>query len=62
MVFKKKFQAISYRTGKKLSGRFSTLNSVFRKFPKERKAFNRVMAFNRRTGRRITNVRQIRRR
>ncbi len=52
--------AFSYRDGKRL-GRFNSLQQVFKRFPSERKAFQRVMAFNRKTGKRVTNIEQIKR-
>ena len=53
-----KFVAFSYISGRRL-GRFNSLAGVFKKFPKERKAFNTVKRFNRRTGLRINTIRQI---
>ncbi len=50
--------AFSYRDGKRL-GKFNSLQEVFKKFPSERKAFQRVMTFNRKTGKRVTNIEQI---
>ncbi len=53
-----KRQAFSYRDGRSL-GRFDSLQAVFKRFPSERKAFQRVMKFNRMTGKRVTNIEQI---
>ena len=53
-----KFTAFSYVTGRRL-GRFNTLTGVFDKFPKERKAFNQVKVFNKRTGLNVTTTKQI---
>ncbi len=48
----------SYKDGRRL-GNFKTQKEAFKKFPSERKAFNKVMRFNRKTGKNITTVKQI---
>ncbi len=52
--------AFSYVTGKKLPGKFSSLKDVFRKFPKEKKAFDKVKRFNKKFNTGITSTRQLR--
>lgn len=56
----KKFTAFSYINGRRL-GQFNSLQRVFKKFPKERVAFNKVKSFNRSRKRRFTTTNQIRR-
>lgn len=51
--------ALSYITGKKLPGRFNTLKDVFKKFPKEKKAFDKVKRFNKKFDTNITTTRQL---
>lgn len=53
------FSFFSYVNGRKL-GSFSNMQQVFRKHPRERKAFKKVQTFNKRTGLNIKTVRQIR--
>lgn len=53
-----KFIAFSYVDGRRL-GKFSTLTSVFKRFPRERTAFKQVKRFSKNTGRRVTTLRQI---
>lgn len=50
--------AFSYRDGRSL-GKFNSLEEVFKKFPSEKKAFNRVMEFRRKTGIQVNNINQI---
>lgn len=52
--------AFSYRDGKRL-GKFTSLEAVFKKFPSERKAFNRVMTFRRKTGKQVNSIEEIKR-
>ncbi len=52
--------AFSYRDGRRL-GKFSSLQEVFKKFPSERKAFQRVMTFRRKTGKQVNNIEEIKR-
>jgi len=52
--------AFSYITGRKLSGRFASLKDVFKKFPKEKDAFDRVKRFNKDFDTKITSLRQVR--
>ncbi len=58
MVMKRKFTALSYKSGRRL-GKFSSLKEVFKKFPSEKVAFDKVKRFNRKTGRMITTTKQI---
>lgn len=51
--------AFSYITGKKLPGRFSSLKDVFKKFPREKKAFDKVKRFNKKFDTNITTTRQL---
>ena len=51
--------AFSYVTGKKLPGRFSSLKDVFKKFPQEKKAFDKVKRFNKKFNTNITTTRQL---
>ncbi len=54
--------AFSYKDGKRIKGKFKNLQDVLRKNPSERKAFNTVMRFRRRTGmQNINNLKQIKR-
>lgn len=48
----------SYKDGRKL-GKFQSIKKVFKKFPSERKAFNKVKKFNKRTGSNVTTTKQI---
>lgn len=50
--------AFSYFTGKRL-GNFKNLSEVFKRFPKEREAFNRVMKFRRQTGINVNTIEDI---
>ncbi len=50
--------AFSYRDGRNL-GKFSSLQEVFKKIPSEKKAFDRVMKFRRKTGIQVDNINQI---
>ncbi len=50
--------AFSYRDGRKL-GEFNNLQEVFKKFPSERKAFNRVMKFRKITGIQVNTIQDI---
>lgn len=50
--------AFSYRDGRSL-GKFNSLQEVFKRFPSEKKSFNRVMAFRRKTGIQVDNINQI---
>lgn len=50
--------AFSYRDGKRL-GRFKNINEVFKKFPSERKAFERVVKFRRKTGMNVNSINEI---
>ncbi len=50
--------AFSYRDGRSL-GKFNSLQEVFNRFPSEKKAFNRVMEFRRKTGIQVNNIREI---
>lgn len=50
--------AFSYRDGRSL-GKFNSLEEVFKRFPSEKKAFNRVMEFRRKTGIQVNNINQI---
>lgn len=50
--------AFSYRDGRNL-GKFNNLEEVFKRFPSERKAFQRVMDFRRKTGKRVNNIEEI---
>lgn len=63
MVFRsakqrKAFFAFSYIDGRKL-GSFTSLQMVFKKFPKEEIAFNRVKKFNKRLGTNLKTTRMI---
>ncbi len=51
--------ALSYITGKKLPGRFSSIRDVFKKFPKEKVAFDKVKRFNKKFKANITTTRQL---
>ncbi len=51
--------ALSYITGKKLPGRFNSLKDVFKKFPREKKAFDKVKRFNKKFNTNITTIRQL---
>ena len=51
--------AFSYVTGKKLPGKFSSLKDVFKKFPREKKAFDKVKRFNKKFNTNITTTRQL---
>ena len=53
-----KFTVFSYRDGKRL-GTFSNINEVFNKFPSERKAFQRVIDFRRKTGIKVNTIEEI---
>ena len=54
-----KITAFSYRDGRNL-GKFNNLQDVFKRFPSEKKAFDRVMKFRKRTGKiQINNINQI---
>ncbi len=50
--------AFSYRDGRNL-GKFNSLQEVFKKFPSEKKAFNRVMTFRRQSGVQVNSIREI---
>lgn len=50
--------AFSYRDGRNL-GKFKSLKEVFNKFPSEKKAFERVMKFRRKTGIKVNNINEI---
>jgi len=50
--------AFSYRDGKKL-GKFNNLEDIFKRFPSERKAFKRVIAFRNRTGKQVNTIEDI---
>lgn len=50
--------AFSYRDGRRL-GQFKTIEDVFKKFPSERKAFDRVMKFRRKTGLQVNTIEDI---
>jgi len=52
--------AFSYFTGKRL-GRFKNLKEVFNRFPKEKKAFQRVIRFRKQTGIRVNTIEDIKR-
>lgn len=51
--------AFSYITGRKLPGRFSSTKDVFKKFPLEKDAFDKVKRFNKKFKTNITNTRQL---
>ena len=53
--------AFSYRDGRNL-GKFDNLQEVFKKFPSERKAFNRVITFRRKTGIQVNTIEEIKKR
>lgn len=54
-----KITAFSYRDGRNL-GKFNNLQDVFKRFPSEKKAFDRVMKFRRTSGMvQINNINQI---
>lgn len=50
--------AFSYRDGRRL-GKFSSLQAVFKRFPSERKAFARVIAFRKKTGKQVNTIEEI---
>ena len=50
--------AFSYRDGRRL-GKFSSLKEVFKKFPSEKKAFDRVVKFRRKTGIQVNTIKEI---
>ncbi len=51
--------AFSYVTGRKLPGRFNSIKDVFKKFPKEKKAFDAVKRFNKKFNTRIKSTNQL---
>lgn len=51
--------AFSYRTPNKKLGRFKNLKEVFKKFPSEKKAFQRVIKFRKKTGIRVNTIAEI---
>ena len=52
------FTVFSYRDGKKL-GKFNNLQELFNRFTSEKKAFDRVMKFRRRTGIQVNTIQDI---
>lgn len=50
--------AFSYRDGRNL-GKFDNLKDVFKKFPAEKRAFNRVMKFRRKSGIQVNSIKEI---
>lgn len=55
-IIKKTF--FSYRDGKKL-GQFQNLNQAFKRFPSEKKAFDRVIKFRKKTGIQVNTIQEI---
>jgi len=51
--------ADSYITGKRLPGKFRSMQAVFRKFPKERVAFRKVKKFNKEFDTRVTTTAEV---
>jgi len=49
----------SYRTPDKKLGSFKSLKEAFKKFPSEKKAFQRVKQFRRKTGIRVNTIEEI---
>jgi len=48
----------SYFDGRKI-GKFKNINDFFKKNPKEKEAFQRVIRFNKETGMNVTTINQI---